>query len=242
MATINVKSNWFDVLSQLVEKEAIPDRGHRILLYGPPGTGKSSFAGTCFASVERVTLHPQMPPEDLLGMIGLNANNGGTNTTWSDGPAVRAMRKGGALVLDEIDRHSPELCCALHALLDDKTIAGVTLPTGERVEPAPGFVVFATTNADPGSLPDALLNRFDFAILANKPIQGVLDSMPSGLATVVKRAYERDTTARWTPALSVRSALALVRMASVIGQESAAELIFGDKGVDLLASIATVES
>lgn len=145
---------WADLLSELVRLAAMPARIHRLLLYGPPGTGKSSWAGTAFDRVERVTLHAQMPPEDLIGSMALVARKGGTNTVWQDGPAVRAMRSGSALVLDEIDQHSPELRCALHAILDDRSIAGITLPTGERVEPTDGFCVVATTNAEPTTLPE----------------------------------------------------------------------------------------
>ncbi len=105
---------WARVLDNLVRESAIPHQVHRILLYGPPGTGKSSWAATAFAHVERVTLHSQMPPEDLIGSIALVARKGGTDTVWQDGPAVRAMRRGCALVLNEIDQHSPELRCALH--------------------------------------------------------------------------------------------------------------------------------
>lgn len=229
---------WANVLDELVMTGAIPDRIHRVLLYGPPGTGKSSWAGTAFAHVERVTLHAQMPPEDLTGSMALVARQGGTETIWQDGPAVRAMRRGSALVLDEVDQHSPELRCALHAILDDKAIAGITLPTGERVEPADGFCIIATTNAEPSQLPEALLNRFDLVLLANQPTGAVLDKLPRGLASVVSRAYDRQPVAQWTPAVSVRSVLALTRLAETTGLERAAELIFGDSGVDILASAA----
>lgn len=57
--------SWAEVLNELAQNRAIPQRAHRVLLYGPPGTGKSSWAGSAFVSVERVTLHAQMPPEDL---------------------------------------------------------------------------------------------------------------------------------------------------------------------------------
>ena len=72
----------------------MPNRVHRVLLYGPPGTGKSSWAQSAFNKVERVTLHAQLPPEDLIGSTGLVAESGGTKTVWQDGPAVRAMRRG----------------------------------------------------------------------------------------------------------------------------------------------------
>lgn len=230
-----------DQLNELVRNLAIPQSVHRILLYGPPGTGKSSWAGTAFKHVERVTLHAQMPPEDLIGSMALVARKGGTETVWQDGPAVRALRRGSALVLDEIDQHSPELRCALHALLDDRSIAGITLPTGERVEPASGYCVIATTNADPSSLHNALLDRFDLVLLANRPIAAVLDTLPRGLASVLSRAYDRQQVARWTPAVSVRSILALTRLANATGLEKAAELIFGESGTDILAAAASGE-
>jgi MoxR-like ATPase len=236
------KTAWAQTLDELVRQSAIPDRIHRVLLYGPPGTGKSSWAGTAFAHVERVTLHSQMPPEDLIGSMALSASKGGTNTVWQDGPAVRAMRRGCALVLDEVDQHSPELRCALHALLDDKAIAGITLPNGERVEPAEGFAVIATTNAEPSILPEALLDRFDLVLLADKPASPILDRLPRGLASVLSRAYDRQQIAHWTPAVSVRSVLALTRLAESTGLDRAAELIFGDSGTDILASAATSEA
>ncbi len=241
MATCNQRM-WEAVLDDLVSNGSIPNRVHRVLLYGPPGPGKSSWAGTAFTQVERVTLHAQMPPEDLIGAMTLVARNGGTNTVWQDGPAVRAMRCGTALVLDEIDQHSPELRCALHALLDDRSIAGITLPTGERVEPADGFAVVATTNADPATLPEALLDRFDLVLLADRPTNAVLELLPGGLASVLSRAYDRQSVAQWTPAVSVRSILALTRLSTATGLERAAELIFGEAGTDILASAASTEA
>jgi MoxR-like ATPase len=240
--SITKQQTWADVLTELVRRSAIPANAHRILLYGPPGTGKSSWPQSAFAHVERVTLHAQMPPEDFVGAMALVARKGGTETVWQDGPAVRAMRRGSALVIDEIDQHSPELRCALHAILDDRSIAGITLPTGERVEPADGFCIIATTNAEPSQLPDALLDRFDLVLLANRPIAAVLDKLPRGLASVLSRAYDNHSVARWTPAISVRSVLALTRLADATGIERAAELIFGESGTDILASAASGES
>jgi MoxR-like ATPase len=234
-------NNWANALNDLVSSSAVPSKIHRILLYGPPGTGKSSWAGTAFNHVERVTLHAQMPPEDLIGSMGLVGRKGATETVWQDGPAVRAMRGGLALVIDEIDQHSPELRCALHAILDDRSIAGITLPTGERVEPVDGFCVVATTNANPSTLPDALLDRFDLVLLANRPAPAVLDRLPKGFASVLSRAYDRQSVSRWTPSVSVRSILALTRLADATGLDVAAELIFGESGTDILASAASAE-
>jgi MoxR-like ATPase len=229
-------TTWADILNELVLNAVMPNRVHRVLLYGPPGTGKSSWAQSAFNNVERVTLHAQLPPEDLIGSTGLVAENGGTKTVWQDGPAVRAMRRGCALVLDEIDQHSPETRCALHAICDDRSIAGITLPTGERVEPAEGYTVIATTNAEPGTLPQALLDRFDLVLFANRPAPGVLRKLPRKLANLVARSYDNQQAQRWIPPVSVRTILALSRLAEATGEERAAELIFGDDGADILAS------
>jgi len=234
---------WANTLDELVSIGALPTRVHRVLLYGPPGTGKSTWARSAFGpeNVERVTLHAQMPPEDLIGSMALVASKGGTNTVWQDGPAVRAMRRGAVLVVDEIDQHSPELRCGLHAILDDRSIAGISLPTGERVEPADGFAIIATTNENPDTLPAALLDRFDLVVLANRPIAAVLDRLPSGLARVLARTYDRQSVSRWTPAVSIRSILALTRLADATGMERAAEIVFGDDGTDILASAACAD-
>ena len=139
-------------------------------------------------------------------------------------------------MLDEIDQHSPETRCALHAICDDRSIAGITLPTGERVEPAEGYTVIATTNAEPGTLPQALLDRFDLVLLANRPAPGVLRKLPRKLANLVARTYDNQQSQRWIPPVSVRTILALSRLAEATGEERAAELIFGDDGADILAS------
>ena len=68
------ETTWVQHSRQPRARVGIPDQIHRILLYGPPGTGKSSWAGTAFAHVERVTLHAQMPPEDLIGSMALVAS------------------------------------------------------------------------------------------------------------------------------------------------------------------------
>ena len=54
-------------------ESALPEQVHRVLLYGAPGTGKSSWAGTAFAHVERIALHPQQPQEDLIGSLLLTS-------------------------------------------------------------------------------------------------------------------------------------------------------------------------
>lgn len=98
---------WDNVLRRLVKDKTIPNPLYRVLLYGPPRTGKSSIARELFTVHERATIHKQLPVEDLLG--GYALVNG--TTAWQDGPAIRALRNGTCIVLDEVDQISPECRC-----------------------------------------------------------------------------------------------------------------------------------
>ena len=114
-------------------------------------------------------MHGDLAPEDLTACRDLRANDKGTETVWTNGPAVRAMQQGKILVLDEVDQHSPQIRCLLHAICDDLSTAGITLPNGERVRPSPGYAVVATTNAAPDSLPEALWTDSSRSTVANRP-------------------------------------------------------------------------
>jgi MoxR-like ATPase len=237
-----VKENWDVILDYIKRRDAFTQHIHRVLLYGPPGTGKSSWASYEFdKNVERVSLFPQMPIEDLIGTNTLVGRDGATSTVWQDGPAPRAMRKGIPLVLDEIDQYSPDVRCALHAILDDMEIAGVTLPTGERVEPKEGYLVVATMNATPDCLPEPLLDRFELVLPADQPAQGILNSVPPGFAESLKRRYASLKMNRWAQTFGVRSVQAVLRLSNAIDQEQAAQLVWGEKGVDILASCVTAD-
>lgn len=235
--------SWSDCLAWLLSVGAIPRAIHRILLYSPePGTGKSSWATKAFGAerVERVQCHPQQSPEDLLyGTIGLHEGN----TVTQPGSVLRALRGGKCLVLDEICDASPDVFPILHSVLDDREIAGVTVPeTGERVAPHRDYCVVATTNGEPTNLPPALLSRFDLVLLCNRPSAGIVEKLRNGTIPGLSQAIERNYSSakeRWVPKLDVRSGLALSRLAEFVTPEDAAELIFGKEGIDLLAGLST---
>lgn len=198
--------NWDDTMRRLIKDKLIPNPLYRVLLWGPPRTGKS-YAGTDLFEVgsERCTIHKQLPTEDLLG--GYALVNG--TTQWMDGPAIRALRNGKTLVLDEVDQISPECRCILHALLDDP--AGITLASGERVKAKEGYCVIGTTNAQPSSLPPAILDRFDLILLANtlsKGLQGALGALANQANAVVGR----DKTYNWHRPASVNLFLAAAKL------------------------------
>ncbi len=155
-----IGKEWDDVM--MAVKNA-----RRVLLWGPPGTGKS-FTGTDVPKemLYRLYLTMDTPAAEVRGHYLPNDDGG---FTWHDGPGVAAWRKGGRLVIDEIDAASGDTLTLLMALLDDPESAKLTLPTNETIYPAAGFSVVATTNQAPTVMPEALLDRFDVVLHVEKP-------------------------------------------------------------------------
>jgi hypothetical protein len=147
-----------------------------------------------------------LPTDDILGGYALVDGT----TKWQDGPAVRALRTGLPLVLDEIDQISPECRCILHALLDDPP--GITLPTGERVAPKAGYCVIATTNELPSKLPAPILDRFDLILCANtlaKGLESKLGQLAGPAANVLARG---DRNYHWVRPASINLFLAVAKL------------------------------
>lgn len=142
-------------------------KARRVLLWGPPGTGKS-YIGTDVPKDQLYRLYITMdtPAAEVRGHY-LPDERGGFR--WHDGPGVAAWRKGGRLVIDEIDSASGDTLTLLMGLLDDPESAKLTLPTNETIYPKDGFSCVATTNQAPTVMPEALLDRFDVVLHVRRP-------------------------------------------------------------------------
>ena len=139
-----------------------------IYVTGHSGNGKTIMVKQACANLKREYMRVQITPEtdedDLIGGFRLV----GGQTVFSDGPVIRAMRKGAVLLVDEIDRSSNRIMC-LQGVLEGQPI--LIKKTGEIVEPAPGFTIIGTANtkgkgSDDGRyiaaaiIDDAFLERF----------------------------------------------------------------------------------
>jgi MoxR-like ATPase len=106
--------------------------------------------------VERFPVNAEMCAAELRGQYMLIDGN----YKWIDGPVVRSWRGGKRMVVDELIEASGDVIPLLHAATDGKAIAKLTLPNGETIRPHDNFQCFATMNATPNQLPEALNDRF----------------------------------------------------------------------------------
>lgn len=210
---------------------AVLTHSPRILLHGPPGTGKTYAAtriGLCPGqTVASCTLTPETPAAELRGFYVPRGNE----FVWQDGPATTAWRNGGRLVLNEIDRATGDTLSFLLAICDDPLFAQLTLPNNETVRPTQGFTVVATMNSVPDDLDFALLDRFPVRINIDEVAPGALNSLPPDLRDVAAKSGILADPAR---RVSFRTWSEFAKLRSVIGQETAARAVFGNRTDDIV--------
>ena len=114
-----------------------------IFVTGLPGNGKTTMIEQVCASLKReyfrVNITALTDEEDLIG--GFRLVNG--DMLWQDGPVILAMKRGGVLLLDEMDQGTPKIMC-LQAPLEGKPV--YIKKINQWVKPAAGFTILATAN------------------------------------------------------------------------------------------------
>lgn len=200
-----------------------------MLLYGPPGTGKTSKACKTVdkKGYYNITLNEESSVSEILGMWIPK----GKEFVWSDGVGIRAWKEGKLLVINEIDKASGSVLTQLHALLDERHMARLTIPSGETVRPKAKFKVIATMNGNVQDIPEALADRFELKLNITKPHQDLINLLPNDLHGLVDSAYSKDTLS-----ISFREILSFSKLRETLGDD--AYMVFGKLAGDVKAALS----
>ncbi len=219
--------------------EAVLAGSRLTILYGPPGTGKTTAAVNTARKLKlsayNVTLTDETPAAELRGHYVPT----GTEWVWQDGPAMKAFREGGMLVLNELDHASGDALDFCHALLDDPGVSQMTLPTGETVFPHDSFRVVATMNGELRELQQdrpAIADRFAVAVFVSTPHPDAIASLPEDLREAAGNSAGADhdqdrpaTLRRWKAYAALRD---------VVGQDTAAVAVFAHRSQEIIDALA----
>jgi MoxR-like ATPase len=125
------------------------DSGAHVVLEGPPGTGKSTLL-RAVASAQDVAFHfvegnAELTPARLVGHFdpARVLADGYVQEIFVDGPLVAALRTGGLLYVEELNRVPEE---TLNVLITVMSEGELHVPRLGRVEAAAGFRLVAAMN------------------------------------------------------------------------------------------------
>ena len=205
----------------------------RVYIYGAPGIGKSRAGLIALQrdgkSVWQTTLNEDIVVQELIGHFVPEGNV----FTWHNGPITQAFCNGDGLVINELARASGSVKDMFLGILDDHSVASLSLPNKKTYTQGDGFKVVATSNTPPDELDEALVDRFDVILHIKMPhpdIINVLNQAKPGFGDCVYDSYLDSKRA-----ISPRRAFAFLHfIKNGVSTPSAALLSFGDRSDEIL--------
>jgi MoxR-like ATPase len=214
-----------------------------VYITGLSGNGKTTTVEQACAENTReffrVNITPETSEDDLLG--GFRLVNG--ETVWVDGPVIVAMKRGGILLLDEVDLGTVKIMC-LQPVLEGKPV--FLKKTNTWVKPEKGFNVFLTGNTkgrgdDTGkfvgtnAMNEAFLDRVPETVEQDYPSEAVETKIVKGVLNYLGVSDQDDfavTIVKW--AQSIRKSYTEGAVEDVITtrrlvQAANALAIYGDR-------------
>lgn len=183
-----------------------------VYITGLSGNGKTTTIEQACAENNReffrVNITPETSEDDLLGGFRLI----GGETVWVDGPVIVAMKRGGILLLDEVDLGTVKIMC-LQPVLEGKPI--FLKKTNTWVKPEKGFNVFLTGNTkgrgdDTGkfvgtnAMNEAFLDRVPETVEQDYPSEVVETKIVKGVLNYLGVTDQDDfavTIVKWAQAI-----------------------------------------
>ena len=221
---------------------ALRSAGIPAMLYGPPGTGKTSMIEAAFDDLITVAGDNETSVGDLLGEYTQNPDG---TYSFVQGPVVRAMCEGRALLIDDATLIDANVLAALYSCLDGRREVVIKAHKGEVVTAAEGFYVCAGHN--PGAhgavLTEALASRFYFTVEVSSDwdVAKHLGVAPKAI-TVAKNLAKRATAGEVTWHPNLRELLGFAKVAEVLGEQIAFQNLIGSAPVEDRDTVAQVVS
>jgi len=205
--------------------------GRNVLLEGPVGVGKTKLAVYVTEQLKRRTFRidgdSRYSEQKLAGWFDPPSviKNGFGDKSFIPGPLVEAMRAGGILFINELNRLPEGVQNVLLPAIDERIIS---VPRLGEIKAKPGFAVIATQNPKEfvatSHLSEAILDRFELVRVEYQNedeetaiVNGGLEGAPKALAlAAVRLARITRSHPRVKRGASVRAAQAVAQITVVM--------------------------